>query len=33
MEKKFFVVHLFTLCKKLFIPLSAEEFGVSTLTP
>jgi len=32
-EKKLFVVHLSTLCQKLFILLSAEEFAVSKSTP
>jgi len=32
-EKKLFVVHLCSLCQKLFIPLSAEEFRVSRSTP
>ena len=32
-EKKLFVVHLCTLCQKLFIPLSAEEFGVRRSAP
>jgi len=26
--KKLFVVHLWTLCQKLFMPLGAAEFGV-----
>jgi len=32
-EKKLFVVYPCTRCQKLFIPLSAEEFGVSRLAP
>jgi len=28
-EKKILVGHLYTQCQELFIPLSAEEFGVS----
>jgi len=32
-EKKFFVVHLWTLCQKLFMPLSAVYFGVRRWAP
>jgi len=32
-EKKLFVVHLWTLCQKLLIPLRAEGFGVRRSAP
>jgi len=32
-EKRLFVVHLWTLCQKLFMPLSAVYFGVRRLAP
>ena len=32
-DKKLFVVQLWTLCQKLFMPLSAEEFGVRRSAP
>jgi len=32
-EKRLFVVHLWTLRQELFIPLSAEEFGVRRSAP
>jgi len=32
-EKKVFVVHLWTLCQKLVIPLSAAVFGVRRCAP
>jgi len=32
-EKKFFVVHLWTLGQKPFLPVSAEEFGVRRSAP
>ena len=32
-EKKAFVVHLWTLCRKLFRPRRAQELGVERLAP
>jgi len=32
-EKKLFVVHLWTLCQKLFMPLSDDELGVRRSAP
>ena len=32
-EKRLFVVHLWTLCQKLLMPRSAKEFGVKRSAP